>query len=185
MAVQNLKRHPRHRRFISLPALLEDRRAWLPRLVFRAPILLYRVGLGRLLGNQFLLLTHAGRRTGRVHHTVLKTLHYDPRSGESIVASAWGTRTDWYRNLQAGRALAVRTGGACYVPELRALAPEEAFATFDQWTRRQRWFAELMLGQIGLSWDVPDAERRAIVASFPFVALRPAGAGARRGSATA
>jgi deazaflavin-dependent oxidoreductase (nitroreductase family) len=183
MATEHSTRHLRYRRYISLPALLQDRRAWVPRLVFRAPILLYRLGLGRLLGHQFLLLTHAGRRTGRVHQTVLKVLHHDPVTGESIVASAWGTRTDWYRNLQTRPALAVRTGG-CFVPEVRTVPADEAFAVFEDWMRRQRWFAALMLGQIGLSWDVPEAQRQAIVAGFPFVAFRPTGAGAR-GSLTA
>jgi deazaflavin-dependent oxidoreductase (nitroreductase family) len=135
---------------IRMPGLLKDRRAWLSRLVFRSPIVLYRLGLGGLLGHQFLLLTHVGRRTGRVHETVLKVLHYDPVTHESIVASAWGTRTDWYRNVQTRPALAVRTGGVWYAPEVRAVPPGEAFAVFAEWTRRQHWFAVLMLGQIGL-----------------------------------
>jgi hypothetical protein len=42
------------------------------------------------------------------------------------------------------------------------------------WTRRQRWFSKVMLAQIGLSWDVPEAEQRAIVAGFPFIGFRPA-----------
>ena len=57
---------------------------------------------------------------------------------------------------------------------MRGVSADEAFAVFDEWTRRQRWFAKLMLGQIGLSWDVPDSERRAIVAAFPFVGFRRA-----------
>jgi hypothetical protein len=82
VAAQNLTGHRRQRQLIKAPPLLKDRRAWLPRLVFQSPILLYRVGLGGLLGHQFLLLTHACRRTGRVHETVLKVLHYDPATCE-------------------------------------------------------------------------------------------------------
>jgi deazaflavin-dependent oxidoreductase (nitroreductase family) len=163
------------------PALLRHRRAWLARLMFRAPVVLYRFGLGGLLGHEFLLLTHAGRRTGRIHETVLKVLRYDPVTRESIVASAWGTRTDWYRNIQARPALAVRTGGARYMPMVRTVPPDEAFAVFADWTRRQHGFAAVMLGQIGLSWDVPEAEQRAFVAGFPFVAFRPAAAGGHEG----
>jgi deazaflavin-dependent oxidoreductase (nitroreductase family) len=141
--------------------------------MFRAPVVLYRLGLGRLLGHQFLLLTHVGRRTGRVHETALKVLQYDPQTRESVVASAWGTKTDWYRNIRAWPALAVRTGRDWYAPEQRELPPEEAFAVFEDWTQRQRWFATLMLGQIGLSFDGPEAERRALVARFPVIGLRP------------
>src|SRR4051794_29005645 len=119
MAAQNLTGHLNRRLVRSMPALLKDRRARLPRLVFRCPILLYRLRLGGLLGHQFLLLTHVGRRTGRVHETVLKVLHYDPMTRESVVASAWGAQAHWYRNLRAHPALVVRTAGACYAADVR------------------------------------------------------------------
>jgi hypothetical protein len=36
-----------------------------------------------------------------------------------------------------------------------------------------KWFAQLMPGQIGYSVEGPEAERRALVARFPFIGLRP------------
>jgi hypothetical protein len=65
---------------LKMPALLSNRQGILARLVFRLPLIAYRLGLGSVLGHQFLVLTHAGRSSGRVHHTVLKVLHYDPRT---------------------------------------------------------------------------------------------------------
>ena len=38
---------------------------------YNLPIALYRVRLGWLLGHRFLLLTHQGRKTGRILQTVL------------------------------------------------------------------------------------------------------------------
>jgi hypothetical protein len=73
--------------------------------------------------------------------------------------------------------LVVQTARDSYVPEQRLLPPHEAFAVLEDWTRRQRGFARLMLGQIGVSLDVPAAERRALAARFPFVALRPRSGG--------
>ena len=157
----------------QVPALLRDRRAPMSRLVLRMPLVLYRLGLGWLLGHQFLLLTHAGRRTGRVRETALKVLRSDPATAESVVASAWGPTADWYRNIRAQPALVVCTAHDCYTPEQRLLPPEEAFVVFDDWVRRQRWFARLMLSQIGVSWDVSETERRALVSGFPFVGFRP------------
>jgi deazaflavin-dependent oxidoreductase (nitroreductase family) len=156
-----------------VPALLKTRNAVFSRLMFRAPIVLYRLGLGWLLGHQFLLLTHVGRKSGRVRETVLKVLRYDHQTGESIVAAAWGERADWYRNIQTRPALAVAIGRDRYVPTQRILPPDEAFTVFEDWTRRQRRFARLMLGQIGYAIDVPEVERRALVARFPFIGLRP------------
>jgi deazaflavin-dependent oxidoreductase (nitroreductase family) len=143
----------------------------------------YRLGLGSLLAHQFLLLTHLGRRSGRVHQTVLKVLHYDPLTHECVVASAWGRQTDWYRNIQSRPAVAVQIASDWYVPEQRTLSAEEALVVFNDWVRRQRWFARLMLGQIGRHIDVPEAELRALVESFPFIAFRPTLGGSKRDSA--
>ena len=164
---------------LKVRGLLEDRRGLLPRMVFRAPLVLYRLGLGWVLGHQFLVLTHVGRRSGHVHETVLKVLHYDAATRESIVASAWGYQTDWYRNIQCRPALAVRTADQWYVPQQRVVPSDEAFLVFNDWIRRQRWFARLMLGQIGQSIEVQESGLHALVDSFPFVAFRPSDADSR------
>jgi deazaflavin-dependent oxidoreductase (nitroreductase family) len=101
MSTQTLVPHVIRSPHVKRPTLLSDRRSRLARLLFRSPIWLYRLGLGWIFGHQFLLLTHAGRRTGRIRETVLKVLQYDPLTRETIVASAWGEQTDWYRNIQA------------------------------------------------------------------------------------
>jgi hypothetical protein len=60
------------------------------RVAFRLPIHLYRHDLGWLMGHRVLLLTHRGRKSGRVRRTPLEVIRYDSVSGESIVVSAWG-----------------------------------------------------------------------------------------------
>lgn len=40
---------------------------------FALPGWLYRVGLGWTLGKRFLALTHRGRKSGHVYHTVLES----------------------------------------------------------------------------------------------------------------
>ena len=155
------------------PTPLSDRKALLSHIIFRLPLIVYRLGLGRVLGHQFLVLTHVGRRSGRVHQTVLKVLQHDALTRESIVASAWGQQADWYRNIQSHPAVAVQIADDWYVPEQRVVLADEAFTVFNDWMRRQRWFARLMLGQIGYRIDIPEAELRALVDSFPFVAFRP------------
>lgn len=42
------------------------------RLGFRLPIWLYRLNLGWILGERFLLLTHTGRKSGLVRQTVIE-----------------------------------------------------------------------------------------------------------------
>lgn len=102
-------------------------------LVFRLPLPLYRAGWGWLLGRVFLVLTHVGRRTGQPHDTAAMVPAEDRTTGEVVICSVWGPRTDWVRNLRAQPALMVRIGGQSYVPQHRFLSDEEAFvvgATF-------------------------------------------------------
>jgi deazaflavin-dependent oxidoreductase (nitroreductase family) len=98
------------------------------RLAFRLPIYLYRLNLGWLLGNRFLLLVHRGRGSGLLHETVLEVLLHDPATRESVVLSAWGEKADWYRNIELTSALEVRTSSERYHPGQRFLAPEENHA---------------------------------------------------------
>ena len=78
--------------------------------VFRLPLPLYRNGWGWLFGHTFLLVTHAGRKTGRRRETVAMVLKYDPQTKEAIICSAWGPNTDWIRNIRARPALQIQIG---------------------------------------------------------------------------
>src|SRR5512139_3909054 len=72
--------------------------------IFRLPLFLYRLGLGWLLGNRFMLLTHIGRRSGKVRRTVLAVLRFDNQTQEIRAISAWSA-SDWYKNILASPAV--------------------------------------------------------------------------------
>jgi len=52
------------------------------RLLMRIPILLYQVGLGRILGGRFLMLTHIGRNSGIPKRAVLEVIKSGPESAK-------------------------------------------------------------------------------------------------------
>jgi hypothetical protein len=79
------------------------------------------------------------------------------------------------RGGQARPPLSVRIGSDWYVPQQRILPSDEAAAVLRGWTRRQRWFARLMLPQVGLSLELAETERTALVNRLPFVAFSPSG----------
>lgn len=60
--------------------------------MLRLPIYLYHAGLSSLLDHRFMLLTHRGRKSGRVYETVLEVILYHPQTQTSFVASGWGIR---------------------------------------------------------------------------------------------
>jgi len=91
---------------------LKDRR------LVRAPIWVYRAGLGFVLGPRLLMLEHTGRKSGRQRFVVLEVVDH-PRPHEYLVVSGLGEESQWYRNIQANPDVRVSTG-------LRRSVPAEA-----------------------------------------------------------
>jgi deazaflavin-dependent oxidoreductase (nitroreductase family) len=141
--------------------------------VFRLPLQLYRHGRGHLLGRTFLLLVHAGRRTGAPHETVAMVLGEDRAAGELVICSEWGPDTDWVKNLRAGPALRVQVGADSFTPTHRFLTDDEAFAVANDFRHRHPWRLRL-LGRI-LGWGnlSSDTNVTPFSTSHPFIGLRP------------
>ncbi len=78
------------------------------RLFFRGPLYLWRMGLGRLLGDRFLVLTTRGRKSGLSRHTMLEVVFYE---GRPYVGAGWGTSSAWVRNLLADPQVLVQHAG--------------------------------------------------------------------------
>jgi len=151
-------------------------RAAIQRGLLRAPSGLYDHHLGWLLGRRLLRLTHRGRRSGRIHRTVLEVIEHDPTTCESVVVSGPGPRADWYRNIRVEPALRVETGRLDYRPQQSFLTPEEARATAQRFACAhplETRLAHPMLRALG--WIDGDAPRDAVelFASLPMVAFRP------------
>jgi deazaflavin-dependent oxidoreductase (nitroreductase family) len=155
------------------------------RLVFRLPAFLYSANLGWVLGHRFLLLTHRGRRSGRARRTVLEVIRYDPVTRESLVLSAWGEDSDWYRNLRAVPAMEVRTGGGRYAPAQWFLDPEEVCGALAYYELRHPFFFRLvsrMLGSpLGSSFDGMQTVRTNLASRVRMVAFSPTRASLGRG----
>lgn len=78
-----------------------------PRLM-RIPIPLYRAGLGWLFGPRFVMIEHLGRRSGEPRFVVVEVAE---REGRVLrVASGFGTKAQWYRNLRANGVAYLSTG---------------------------------------------------------------------------
>jgi deazaflavin-dependent oxidoreductase (nitroreductase family) len=132
-----------------------------------------RLGLGRLLGRHFLVVTHRGRRSGLMRQTGVMVLREDRRTGEVCVA-AGSSRADWYRNVQAQPALEVSLAGRRFRPVQRFVPPEE-LAGHIAWARRhsplQAWVQSRFFGW---RWTTEPGEILALARSLGGVAFRPA-----------
>ena len=150
------------------------------RWLLRFPGLLYRAKLGWLLGERFVQLTVRGRRTGLPRAVVLEVMGRDAPTGGLLVASAWGERAQWLRNLRAHPRAEVRTGGRRFAAEVAILgerAAEEALRAYAQRHRRAyRWFIGPLL--LGRRPEETPGEFRALVRTVPILLVRPAAAAA-------
>ncbi len=75
-------------------------RALRSRRVVRAPIWLFRHGLGWLLGTRVLMLEHVGRRSGQSRYVCLEVVER-PREDRIVVVSGFGEQAQWFQNLAA------------------------------------------------------------------------------------
>lgn len=109
------------------------------RALARAPLALSRARLGWLLGGRFLVLIHRGRRTGRVHRTVLEVVNHEPRTATYHVVSGWGPRAEWYRNVVECPTVELMIGTR-HVPAMASrVSRDEADRIFRDYAARHRY----------------------------------------------
>jgi deazaflavin-dependent oxidoreductase (nitroreductase family) len=142
--------------------------------ILKLPLLLYRTGLGWLLGYRFMLLTHVGRRSGKIRQTVLAVLSFDPQTKEIKAISAWSA-SDWYKNILNLPALQVDTGFTRYIPVYHALPPEEIAALFDAYCRKHPIFSRIVCRIPGWKWKSSHEEWLELAKTLRGVAFQPKG----------
>ncbi len=156
---------------------MSDRPGLILRLVLRAPLVLYQRRLGWLLGRRFLLLDHVGRDSGDHHQTVLEVIHYDSSSGEAVVMSGWGTRSDWYRNIEVAGQAKVTLGRQTMDVNAHKLDDREAVKVLADYERRNRWIKPIVrrvLSRLaGFNYDGTEEGRLCLVQQLPLVGFTP------------
>lgn len=140
------------------------------------PSLLYRAKLGWLLGGRFVELTVRGRRSGLPRRVVLEVLGRGPGADSLLVASAWGERAHWFRNVVAHPRVEARVGRRRFVGEASVLGEAAAAESLREYARRHglayRWFIGPLL--LGRRPSGTPEEFAALTRSLPIVNVRPA-----------
>ncbi len=98
----------------------------------RAPIPLYKAGLGWLMGDRFVMIEHLGRSSGEPRFVVVEVIERD--TNVIRVASGFGPKAQWYRNLTANGVAYLSTGRARRVPaHVSLLSPEDGDAVLERY----------------------------------------------------
>ncbi|MEV8316454.1 nitroreductase family deazaflavin-dependent oxidoreductase [Streptomyces sp. NPDC059900] len=146
------------------------------RFLFRLPIWLCRARLGALLGRRFLLLEHVGRTSGQLRRVVIEVVARDDPAGPSwTVASGFGPKSAWYRNLQVTPRTTIQVGARRHEVLARFLSPREGGELMARYAVRHPRVARRLTAFMG--FEVKDGsaqEFRRVGAAIPFVRFEPA-----------
>lgn len=142
------------------------------RLLLRSPILLYRMHLGWLLGQRFLLLTHIGRKTGLRRHTVLEVVSYNNSTHRCVIASGWGEKAQWFRNIIANPDVEVILGTHRHRAKARRMEQNEAERELRDYARRHPWsMKQLNKSMLGRPFHGSDEDFEQLATQVPLVEL--------------
>lgn len=137
----------------------------------RWPALLVRVGAGRLIQGGMAIVTHRGRRSGRIYQTAVQVLERRPATGEIFVV-AWSKKADWFRNIQQAPAVEVWDRGKCYKPIQRFLTKDEIAASLLAHRARHRFQAGMR--RLFIAAPRTEAEAQEYANTAGGVVFRPA-----------
>jgi len=138
----------------------------------RAPIGLYRVGLGGLLGGRFLLLHHVGAKTGLPRRTALEVVKHDAARDVYYVAVGFGEKSHWFQNLCKTPEASIEAGWKKRAVRGRVLDAEEGGALMVDYAHRHPSAARALMKFCGFEVDGSDDDYREVARlGLHFVAL--------------
>lgn len=106
------------------------------RRLMRAPTWIYKARAGALFGSRVLMLEHIGRKSGAPRYAVLEVLDH-PAPDVYVIASGFGRKAQWFRNIQANPRVRVYAGSrAPRRATARVLGQQEADSTLADYRGR-------------------------------------------------
>jgi deazaflavin-dependent oxidoreductase (nitroreductase family) len=144
--------------------------AWLPALADRRG---FRWLLsGRLAGAPIVVLTHRGRRSGRVYRTPLEAIAEDPARDEIVVSPMRGRRGDWYLNVLAGGLVEASLRGESFEAGWRELPEDERRAALEGYVREHGAYGRFVLRALARLHDLRGDPLAEVARAIPMLALR-------------
>jgi deazaflavin-dependent oxidoreductase (nitroreductase family) len=143
------------------------------RLLFRAPIHLYRLRMGWLFGGRLLLLNHTGRKSGKRRQVVIEVVEHDRTDGSYVVCSGFGPKAAWYQNLLAGPETGIQVGLRLIPVTAHPLGEQEGGHVMAGYALRHPKAARKLVRFMGFSVDGTPEDYRVVGEQLPFVRLSP------------
>jgi deazaflavin-dependent oxidoreductase (nitroreductase family) len=143
----------------------------LSRLVLRLPILIYGANLGWMLGKRFLLLNHTGSKSGLQRQVVLEVVKHDADAEIYYIASGYGEKSDWYRNVMENPTVTFKVGNNLYHAKAERLPSEDAQEIILDYGLRHPSTLKGLARFMGYQIEAREKDYRALGRILPIIAL--------------
>ena len=140
---------------------------------WRLPIWFFRLGLGWLFGNRALLLIHTGRKSGKTRQTVLEVVKHIPEEASFLVASGFGTKSDWYQNVTANPEVKIQVGLKRTAAVAQQLSQDQAEEIFLEYVSKNPQVFRSLAKMIGYEIEHTEAGYRAFGREIPIIRISP------------
>ncbi|MBZ0294633.1 MAG: nitroreductase family deazaflavin-dependent oxidoreductase [Anaerolineae bacterium] len=111
--------------------------------LFKAPLYLWRLGLGFFVGRYIMVITTIGRKSGQPRHTMAE---WHPHRDSKFVPVAFGEKAQWYKNAMANSHVTIQTADGTQSALARRITdPDELLEAFHTIMKRNPMMAQWYL----------------------------------------
>ncbi len=137
--------------------------------LFKVPVWMYKARLGFVFFGRLIAIVHRGRKSGSRYVSGLELL--DRRDGELFVFAVWGTKSDWYRNIEANGVDELWDGTKRTGASFRVVASDEAFGILSKYEKAHKRLVRFFWPRLYPGYDFTDEARRRLADSGVMVAF--------------
>ena len=139
------------------------------RALFQVPVWLYQGHLGFLFFGRLIAIAHRGRTSGNRYVSGLEVL--ERSDNELFVFSAWGTTSDWYRNIAVNGVETLWDGTKRTDALVRIVDADEADGILSNYEKAHPRLARFFMPRMYPGYDFTDESRRTLAATGTIVAF--------------
>ena len=154
---------------------LEKRPSWILKFFFKVPVWIHKLGFGgweRLIGAQWMLITTVGRKSGKPRDAMVDVMDYDTASDTYFIEAAYGSRADWYRNMQANPIFDARVGRRKFKARAAPLSNEGAGELMVQFYRKKPAYTRSVMAMVGMKFE-NEEQLRTLGSKLTLLAVKP------------
>lgn len=142
---------------------------------FKIPVWLHKMGLGGwecLIGAQWMLITTAGRKTGKRREVMVDVMDYNKATDTYYIEAAYGAHADWFRNIQSNPIFEAQVGRRKFKARANAISSEGAGEMLVQFYRRKPAYTRSVMAMAGMKFKNED-DLRVIGEGLTLLAVKP------------